>query len=46
MPMPLHLHANNLGHPGCYTLAKKSLKIPEGVKPRQKMDVEWAETKM
>ena len=46
MPMPLHLHANNLGHPGCYTITKDSLKIPDGVKPRQNMDVEWAETKM
>ena len=46
MPMPLHLHANNLGHPGCYTIAKESLKIPDGIKPGQNMEVEWAETKM
>ncbi|MDD2439514.1 MAG: formylmethanofuran dehydrogenase subunit A [Methanosarcinaceae archaeon] len=46
MPMPLHLHANNLGHPGCYELTKESLKISAPVKPKQNLDIEWAETKM
>jgi len=46
MPMPVHLHANNLGHPGCYAITKDSLKIFDGVKTRQDMDVEWAETKI
>ncbi|WP_462272268.1 formylmethanofuran dehydrogenase subunit A [Methanohalophilus sp.] len=45
IPMPVHLHANNLGHPGCYETTKESLAIPSKVKPNQDMGVEWAETK-
>ncbi|MFA0822479.1 MAG: formylmethanofuran dehydrogenase subunit A [Methanomethylovorans sp.] len=45
-PMPLHLHANNLGHPGCWETTKESLKIPSNVKAKPNVDVEWAETKM
>jgi len=45
-PMPVHLHANNLGHPGCWEITRDSLKIPKPVKARPNTNVEWAETKM
>ncbi len=45
IPMPLHLHANNLGHPGCWEITRDSLKIPKKVKAKPNADVEWAETK-
>lgn len=46
MPMSIHLHTNNLGHPGNWEITKDSLAIPAGVTPRPKADVDWAETKM
>jgi formylmethanofuran dehydrogenase subunit A len=46
IPMPVHLHANNLGHPGCWEVTRDSLKIPKSVKAKPNADVEWAETKM
>jgi formylmethanofuran dehydrogenase subunit A len=46
MPISLHLHANNLGHPGNAEITKDSLAVASDVSPHQKMDVEWAETKM
>ncbi|WP_440952281.1 formylmethanofuran dehydrogenase subunit A [Methanococcoides sp. FTZ1] len=46
MPMSMHLHANNLGHPGNFETTKESMKIPGSVKAKQDMDVEWAETKI
>jgi formylmethanofuran dehydrogenase subunit A len=46
MPISLHLHANNLGHPGNWEITKESLAVPADVSPDQKMGVEWAETKM
>ena len=46
MPMSMHLHANNLGHPGCWETTRDSLKIPENIKARTDIDVEWAETKI
>ena len=46
IPMPVHLHANNLGHPGCYETTLESLDIPSKIKAKQKMNVEWAETKI
>jgi formylmethanofuran dehydrogenase subunit A len=46
MPISLHLHANNLGHPGNAEITKDSLAVPADVSPHQKMGVEWAETKM
>lgn len=46
MPMSMHLHANNLGHPGCYETTKESLKIPKNLRAKQNMDVDWAETKV
>jgi len=45
LPMSLHLHGNNLGHPGCWEITRDSLAIPSDVKPESNMDVEWAETK-
>ncbi|TGC08336.1 formylmethanofuran dehydrogenase subunit A [Methanolobus halotolerans] len=45
-PMPVHLHANNLGHPGCWEITRDSLKIPKPVKARPNTSVEWAETKV
>jgi len=45
MPMSMHLHTNNLGHPGNWEITRESLKIPADVNVRQKMDVEWAATK-
>ncbi|WP_292462682.1 formylmethanofuran dehydrogenase subunit A [Methanolobus sp.] len=45
--MPVHLHANNLGHPGCWEITRDSLKIPKSVKAKPKdPNVEWAETKV
>jgi len=46
MPISLHLHANNLGHPGNAEITKESLEVPSDVVPSQKMGVEWAETKL
>ena len=46
MPMSLHLHANNLGHPGNWEITRDSLAIPSDIKPSQKTGAEWAETKM
>ncbi len=46
LPMSLHLHANNLGHPGNWEITRDSLMIPSDVKPSQKTEVGWAETKM
>lgn len=46
MPMSLHLHTNNLGHPGNWEITRDSLDIPSGIRPCQKTGVEWAETKM
>ncbi|MHC1593151.1 MAG: formylmethanofuran dehydrogenase subunit A [Methermicoccaceae archaeon] len=45
LPMSLHLHGNNLGHPGCWEITRDSLAIPSNVKPESNMEVEWAETK-
>ena len=46
LPMSLHLHTNNLGHPGNWEITRDSLAIPSDIKPSQKTQVEWAETKM
>ncbi len=46
LPNSLHLHANNLGHPGNWEIARNSLQILEGLEPQNKTDVQWAETKM
>ncbi|MBN2110493.1 MAG: formylmethanofuran dehydrogenase subunit A [Methanosarcinaceae archaeon] len=46
IPMPVHLHANNLGHPGCWEITRDSLKIPKNIRARPNTNVEWAETKM
>jgi len=46
LPMSLHLHGNNLGHPGCWEITRDSLAIPSDVKPSCNVDVERAETKM
>jgi formylmethanofuran dehydrogenase subunit A len=46
MPMSLHLHTNNLGHPGNWEITRDSLAIPSDIKPCQKTHVGWAETKM
>lgn len=46
MPMSIHLHTNNLGHPGNWEITKNSLDIPADVPARPKAGVEWAETKM
>ncbi len=46
LPMSLHLHTNNLGHPGNWEITRDSLAIPSDIKPCQKTGVEWAETKM
>jgi formylmethanofuran dehydrogenase subunit A len=45
LPMSLHLHANNLGQPGNWELARDSLMITSGLDPKNKADLEWAETK-
>ena len=46
MPMSIHLHTNNLGHPGNWEITKNSLAIPADVTARPKAEVDWAETKM
>ncbi len=46
MPMSLHLHANNLGHPGCWEITRDSLDVTHDVKVDVKTDVEWQETKI
>jgi len=45
MPISLHLHANNLGHPGNWEITKDSLAITSDVHPNPKMDVNWPKTK-
>jgi formylmethanofuran dehydrogenase subunit A len=46
LPISLHLHANNMGHPGCWEVTRESLQIPEGLQPCTKTDVQWSETKL
>jgi len=46
LPNSLHLHANNMGHPGNWEITRNSLQILEGLKPQNKTNVQWAETKM
>ena len=46
LPMSLHLHANNLGHPGNWKITCDSLAIPAGIEPHNKAGVEWAQTKI
>jgi len=46
LPISLHLHTNNLGHPGNFEITNDSLMIPGDVKPSQRTDVEWSETKL
>ncbi len=46
LPISLHLHANNMGHPGNWEITRNSLQIMEGLVPRNRTDVEWGETKM
>ncbi|MBN1323141.1 MAG: formylmethanofuran dehydrogenase subunit A [Methanotrichaceae archaeon] len=46
LPISLHLHANNLGHPGNWEITRDSLQIMEGLEPRTKTDLHWPETKM
>jgi formylmethanofuran dehydrogenase subunit A len=46
LPMSLHLHANNLGHPGNWEIARDSLKITSGLGPKNKSELVWAETKV
>ena len=36
LPMSLHLHANNLGHPGNWEIARDSLMITSGSDPKNK----------
>lgn len=45
LPMSLHLHTNNLGHPGNWEITRDSLQITSGMDPKNKTEVEWAETK-
>jgi len=45
LPMSLHLHANNLGHPGNWEITRDSLMIPSGIGAKNKSDLLWAETK-
>ncbi len=45
LPMSLHLHANNLGHPGNWETARDSLMITSGMEPQNKSLLEWGETK-
>jgi len=44
LPMSLHLHANNLGHPGNWETARDSLMITSGMEPSNKSQLEWGET--
>jgi len=46
LPMSLHLHANNLGHPGNWETARDSLMIPSGLAPADRSIVDWPETKL
>jgi formylmethanofuran dehydrogenase subunit A len=46
LPVSLHLHANNMGHPGCWEVTRDSLQIPEGLQPHNKTDVQWSYTKI
>jgi formylmethanofuran dehydrogenase subunit A len=45
LPMSLHLHANNLGHPGNWEITRDSLMIPSGIGAKNKSNLLWAETK-
>ncbi len=45
LPMSLHLHANNLGHPGNWEIARDSLMITSGLDPKNRSDLEWANTR-
>lgn len=45
LPMSLHLHANNLGHPGNWEVARDSLMITSGMEAKNKSQIEWGETK-
>ena len=45
LPMSLHLHANNLGHPGNWETARDSLMITSGMEAKNKSQLEWGETK-
>ncbi len=44
LPMSLHLHANNLGHPGNWEIARDSLMITSGMEAKNKSQIEWGET--
>jgi formylmethanofuran dehydrogenase subunit A len=44
LPMSLHLHSNNLGHPGNWETARDSLMITSGMEARNKSQLEWGET--
>ncbi|MFZ3149354.1 MAG: formylmethanofuran dehydrogenase subunit A [Methanothrix sp.] len=44
LPMSLHLHTNNLGHPGNWEIARDSLMITSGIEPKNKSDLQWAQT--
>ena len=37
LPMSLHLHANNLGHPGNWEIARDSLMIPSGHRSQEQV---------
>jgi formylmethanofuran dehydrogenase subunit A len=43
--MSLHLHANNLGHPGNWEIARDSLMITSGIEAHNKSQLEWGETR-
>ncbi|MFZ2471630.1 MAG: formylmethanofuran dehydrogenase subunit A [Methanothrix sp.] len=45
LPMSLHLHTNNLGHPGNWEIARDSLGITSGIEPKNKSDLQWAQTR-
>ncbi|HPE51967.1 MAG TPA: formylmethanofuran dehydrogenase subunit A, partial [Methanothrix soehngenii] len=45
LPMSLHLHANNLGHPGNWETARDSLMITSSLEPNSKTELEWAQTR-
>ncbi|MGV8175214.1 MAG: formylmethanofuran dehydrogenase subunit A [Methanothrix sp.] len=44
LPMSLHLHANNLGHPGNWEIARDSLMITSGMEAKNKSQIEWGDT--
>lgn len=46
MPMSLHLHANNLGHPGNWEITRDSLAIPSDIKPNPRAGADFAKTEM